>query len=107
MAHLEIWKFTLLPLGNQIEMPDHARVLSTAFQGADLRIWAVVVPSNKTRARGFFVAGTGWDCGNEAVGDFVGTAFAPGGLVFHVFDKGYLNPPAQSDGGSHGEKENG
>ena len=86
---LEIWKFTLVPLSNVIEMPDHARVLSTAFQGGDLRVWAVVVPSNVQRKRGFFVAGTGWACDDKAVGAFVGTAFHPQGLVFHVFDHGY------------------
>lgn len=86
---LEIWKFTLQPLSNHIEMPNHARVLSTAFQGGDLRVWCVVVPSNKPRKRGFFVAGTGWPCDDKAVGSFVGTAFHPDGLVFHVFDHGY------------------
>lgn len=86
---LEIWKFTLQPLVNHIEMPDHARVLSVAFQGADLRVWAVVVPSNMPRKRGFFVAGTGWPCDDKAVGAFVGTAIMGNGLVFHVFDHGY------------------
>lgn len=90
---LEIWKFTLQPLSNYIEMPDHARVLSTAFQGGDLRIWAVVVPSNASKTREFFVAGTGWPCDDKAVGSFVGTAFLnPQGLVFHVFDHGYKSP---------------
>ena len=99
---LEIWKFTLHPLVNHIEMPDHARVLSTAFQGHDLRVWAVVVPSNMPRKRGFFVAGTGWPCDDNAVGAFVGTAFSPIGLVFHVFDHGYQpvssSPPPSNSG---------
>lgn len=86
---LEIWKFTLVPLVNHIEMPTHARMLSAAFQGGDLRVWAVVVPSNVQQKRGFFVAGTGWPCDDKAVGAFVGTAFHPNGLVFHVFDHGY------------------
>lgn len=89
---LEIWKFTLHPLTNLVDMPDHARVLSVAFQGDDLRVWAVVVPSNMPRKRGFFVAGTGWPCDDRAVGAvgaFVGTAFTSDGLVFHVFDHGY------------------
>lgn len=87
---LEIWKFTLQPATNHIEMPDHARVLSTAFQGEDLRVWAVVVPSNMPRKRDFYVVGTGWPDVERAVGTFVGTAFHPGGLVFHVFDHGFL-----------------
>ena len=85
----EIWKFTLQPFSNVIDMPDHARVLSAAFQGDDLRVWVVVVPSNVQRKRGFFVAGTGWLCDDNALGTFVGTAFHPGGMVFHVFDCGY------------------
>lgn len=86
---MEIWKFTLQPLINQIDMPTYARVLSTAFQGDELRVWAVVVPSNRSAKRGFFVAGTGWPCDDKAVGTFVGTAFHPNGMVFHVFDHGY------------------
>lgn len=96
---LEIWKFTLLPMANVIEMPDHARVLSTAFQGEDLRIWAVVVPSNVQRKRRFFVAGTGWRCANDqTVGPFVGTALHHDGLVFHVFDRGYEPRSPQETG---------
>lgn len=94
---LEIWKFTLHPLSNRIKMPTHARVLSTAFQGEDLQVWAVVVPSNVQQERGFFVAGTGWPCDDKAVGTFVGTAFHPQGLVFHVFDHGYAPSPSHSE----------
>lgn len=87
----EIWKFTLGPLVSHIDMPDHARVISTAFQGADLRIWAVVMPSNRHRKREFFVVGTGHPA-EGAVGPFVGTAIHDSGLVFHVFDRGYVDP---------------
>jgi hypothetical protein len=100
---MEIWKFTLQPLINHIDMPDHARVLSAAFQGDELRVWAVVVPSNRSRKRGFFVAGTGWPCDDKAVGAFVGTAFHPDGLVFHVFDHGYAPSPQEPvEGSDHG-----
>lgn len=86
---LEIWKFELKPLVNHVMMPDHCRILSTAFQGEGLMIWAVVVPSNAQKNRGFFVTGTGWACDDKAVGAFVGTAHHPDGLVFHVFDHGF------------------
>ena len=92
---LEIWKLTLEWGHTNIKMPDHARVLSTAFQGENLRIWAVVVPSNMQRERGFSVIATG-EPNDKAIGNFVGTAFHPAGLVFHVFDHGYASSPQGS-----------
>lgn len=86
---MEIWKFKLHPFVIQdVKMPSHARVLSAAFQGDTLQVWAVVVPSNTVQNRRFFVAATGQPS-EETVGAFVGTVFSPHGLVFHVFDRGY------------------
>lgn len=94
--NVEIWKFDLQPFSNKVMMPTHARVLSVGFQGEDLRLWAVVVPSNVQKARLFEVIGTGWPADGKASGPFLGTVFHPGGLVFHVFDHGYEDAPVSS-----------
>ena len=94
---VEIWEYELQPFGNYVMIPDHCRVLSAAFHGEKLMVWAVVVPSNEKRKRGFSVVGTGWSCDGHAIGDFVGTAFHPDGLVFHVFDHGFEKSPTPTE----------
>ena len=84
----EVWKFKLGPMDNTIEMPLGARVLSAAFQGEDLQIWAAVDPCAENGARMLRVVGTGHPA-PDLDGAFVGTVFW-GALVFHVFDYGYL-----------------
>jgi hypothetical protein len=82
-----IWKFTLLPDGGPVEMPIGATVLSTAFQGDDLRLWAIVNEDAEGREkRRFAVHGTGHTLPDDP-GAFIGTALHPGGLVFHVFER--------------------
>jgi hypothetical protein len=83
----EIWKFEITYGTNTVSMPRHARILSCAFQGQQLMIWAVVVPGNPKVARTIFVSGTGHPHEHDLRGPFVGTAFI-GSLVFHVFDHG-------------------
>lgn len=90
-----VWKFELTYGANKISMPQHARVLSCAFQGDKLMVWAVVVESNMNVERAFYVTGTGHSCKHELRGPFVGTAFV-GALVFHVFDHGEVNVPDTS-----------
>lgn len=86
-----IWKFEVLTLKIvltlrvQVTMPVGARVLSAAFQGESLFVWADVPDTEApTTMREFYVAGTGHSLPNDC-GDFVGTAFHQEGLVFHVF----------------------
>ncbi len=88
MAVVTIWKFELWPAHNAVKMPQHARILSTAFQGEQLMVWAAIMTGNPKVDHNFFVAvtGTGHERGIE--GPFIGTAHHPLGLVFHVFDLG-------------------
>lgn len=84
----QIWKFPIGPsapdLPCAVRMPRAAEILSTSFQGGALCIWAKVEPDAEKVERRFLVIGTGWEFRQD--GRFIGTAFHPTGLVFHVFD---------------------
>ncbi len=104
MSEVRIWKFELGMPSFTVSMPTHARVLSTAFQGDKLMVWAVVVTSNRQAPRKFEVVGTGWPAEGKAIGPFVGTAFHPNGVVLHVFDRGYDDPVEPSPSPSTGRR---
>lgn len=87
---IAVWKFTIEPDTTSIEIPGNCRLLSVAFQGEELRLWAAVDPSSPIRKRRLKVVGTGHEYSNLK-GVFIGTAFHPGGLVFHVFDQGFAH----------------
>ncbi len=70
----------------EVEMPQAAQILSVAFQGDDLCIWALV-DSRQSSKRGFYVRGTGHPANAMRDKRFVGTAFHPAGLVFHVWSE--------------------
>jgi hypothetical protein len=81
----QVWKFKLYP-GSQecTEMPEGAEILSVAFQGGDLCMWARVDPEAILVKRSFTVYGTGHDIEYDNL-RFYGTVFT-GSLVFHVFE---------------------
>jgi len=82
----KVWKFNLKPHDNRIEMPCGAKLMSVAFQGNDLKLWAQIEDGRTPEIRLVRVVGTGHEI--DAADRFVGTAFHPIGLVFHVFDCG-------------------
>ena len=69
------------------ELPVGAKILSSAFQGNDLFIWALVDTDAVKERRYFLVFPTGSDIGSyaEQMLIFINTAFI-GSLVFHVFE---------------------
>jgi hypothetical protein len=81
-----IWKFDLRPHMNRIEMPSGAEILSIAFQGDDLKLWARVDQDRLDEIRAIHVVATGGEVDPES--RFIGTVFHRVGLVFHVFDCG-------------------
>ncbi len=86
-----IWKFELLAdqRTTTVDMPRNAEVLSTAFQGQALFVWALVRPAAPVEERTFAVYGTGHDVPEDEAAEFIGTAHLNDGgspLVFHVFD---------------------
>lgn len=84
----QVWKFPIVSMDNAVQMPLGAKILSTAFQREELQIWAAVDPTQPKGVRNIRVVGTGHDA-PDLDGTFVGTAFHPLGLVFHVFDYGF------------------
>src|SRR5512140_882229 len=92
----EIWKIDLsqalvheLPIGAH---PLHAQYVPDDAERMQINIWFMVDPRKRFLKRAFLVAGTGW-----SLPDFIrpemhiGTCRNPhSGMVFHVFDCGYL-----------------
>ena len=83
-----VYKYTLSPDITSVTMPLNSVVLSTAFQGENLQLWALVDDKvDETVKRTFYVAPTG-----ESIPQhfkdirFIGTAFYSDVFVFHVFE---------------------
>ncbi len=91
-SHHSIWKYVLAP-GKRITplvMPRGARILSTAWQGEDLCIWAHVDTSTGHREpRNFAVHVTGGFVGAPETLAYVGTVHTTdegSPIVLHVFE---------------------
>jgi hypothetical protein len=87
-----VYKYTLDPPEEpwylvEVELPMGAQLLSVAFQGLDLCLWAAVDTDSPTERRRFRLAGTGHDLAPHwPILSFIGTAYHPDGYVFHVFE---------------------
>ena len=86
-----IYKYELIPDSNAeiwIAMPKDARVLSTAFQGNKLYIWAAVNPETPLVSHRFEVVMTGSEI-PLLHGNFIGTALIQNeNFIAHVYDLG-------------------
>lgn len=90
MSRRTIWKYSILPNMNTINVPSGAKPLSVAFQGQELMVWLLVDPDASKVDRTFAIYGTGHIIpeGRE-IGVFLGTTVHPTfGYVIHVFDLG-------------------
>jgi hypothetical protein len=88
-----VYKYTLQPRRVQhLLMPAGARLLSVGAQGEDVVLWAAVTVDESTLSqREVVVVATGEAMTiHEQRLRFVGTVQRPNGLVFHVFDGGWL-----------------
>lgn len=89
----------------RVDMPSSAQILSTAFIGNELFVWALVNPGSPAEPRYLRVVPTGHPTPNEEAENlaFIGTVLlaldpvhegfftTPGGsLVFHVFEDAEL-----------------
>jgi hypothetical protein len=86
---MTIWKFVLQARTFQtIAMPEQAQILCAAAQGEDICIWAKVKPDAPYETRDIEVYGTGHPMSENSnrSKSYIGTAFLPTGLVFHVFE---------------------
>lgn len=71
-----------------VHIPRGSKILSTAFQGDDLCVWALVTtdaPNREPVPYLFHVRGTGHEANHLRNRQFVGTAFHYSGIVVHVF----------------------
>ena len=83
-----VLKYTLTPCNKHVKMPENAELLSTDFQGDELRIWAMVDTDMKeTELRSFEVFMTGGIIPNPVgfTRKFIDTVLT-GDLVYHVFE---------------------
>lgn len=69
-----------------VEMPQGAEILTVAFQGDNLVLWAKVDTDSPLRQRTFAVYGTGHPIPQKAM-EYIGTAHLVSlGFYFHVFE---------------------
>ncbi len=82
-----IWKAALKPTEVQeIEVPEHAELLTARDQHGKLCVWFKCNPDNPTTKRRIAIVGTGAAAPEGA--RYVGTGFLEGGhLVLHVFER--------------------
>ena len=81
-----IWKYSINPRQNKIQMPSGAQILSIQTQRGEPQLWALVDPNNKKETRILQVYGTGWDM-PEFPGKYLGSfQVEKETLIFHVFD---------------------
>ena len=85
MSHT-IWKAVLKAADIQdIEVPEHAELLTARNHNEQLCVWFKCDPSNNLTKRQIVVVGTGHPAPEGA--RYIGTGFLEGGrLVFHVFE---------------------
>lgn len=86
---ITIHKYELDPSNTRVSMPIGATVLTAAFQGNTLCLWAKVDTDNALEIRDFYVYGTGHVISQKVDSsyNFIGTSFMSNGLVFHVFER--------------------
>lgn len=83
-----VWKYEI-PVDGQTHghtIPEGATLVHVACQDGPgfVQVWALVDPLRQPETRDFQVYGTGQDVPSDA--RYVGTALAPFGLVWHVFE---------------------
>ena len=87
-----IFKYELKATNKQtIKLPYGSKILSVGVQGAEVYIWALVIPDAELEERVFEIFGTGHDIPYDIGVDreFVGTFQISKGNIFvgHVFER--------------------
>ena len=91
---IQIWKFPLNVIHTQeVEMPQHAKILTIQLNKGEPCLWAAVVPTAPKEKRVFITYGTGHEVREITLFPYLGTyqieqGDVPFPLVFHVFDGG-------------------
>jgi len=93
-----VYKYKLNPGWNSLQLPGNVDaanrgtanagcLLDVDFQGDTLVMWALVDPERETNMRMFYCAMTGQTIPTDTyyIGEYIGTATSPHGIVVHVF----------------------
>lgn len=82
-----IWKYALQVVDEQpVRMPSGAEILTVQMQGANLCLWACVVPGAEESIRHIRIYGTGHEM-DPGMHRYIGTFQMHGGaLVFHAYE---------------------
>ena len=79
-----VFKYTINPPDESIDMPQGAKIISAGQQGCDIVIWAEVDPSNELGQRNVVAIPTGFaeipDCYS-----FIATVQCYDAIVLHVY----------------------
>ncbi len=79
-----IWKFTLEPGDQTVEMPRNAKLVHVGAQGNECCVWFEVAPESERIARAFRVVMTGEEYDDSLGFMPLGTAQLACGIVAHV-----------------------
>lgn len=71
---------------SEIQMPEGAQILSLQVQDGRPRIWALVNPEARPKAREFMVVGTGHEIERENIRHIGTWQQMDGALVWHLFE---------------------
>lgn len=87
-----VWKYPieLRPEPTTLMMPQHAEIAAVGMQGLELVLWARGDTEAAKQPRVFVVCGTGREAPSPQEAAYVGTAQDAVGLVWHVFEKKWL-----------------
>lgn len=86
---MKVFKYQIEPGKMFVAMPYGAKIIHVAEQGADVFVWAEVIPHNEIVGRRLLPVMTGGDVPSDGV--YVGTAHPVEGgatYVVHVYDCG-------------------
>ena len=80
----QVWKYEIPVDDSGVSIPADSKILSVAFQGEKIFLWALVDIDKPDVKRQIITRGTGHNIALSNV-EFIGTAFFKS-LVFHVFE---------------------
>jgi hypothetical protein len=83
---LSIYKYHLDIVDKQILSILKGQILCVQFQEQNLCLWVLGDPNLPTVLEVITIKGTGHPCGNDVLGDYIGTV-QNSGFVWHVFGK--------------------
>jgi len=90
---ISIYRYTItIPKNDNlitIEIHDGARFLRAGMQGGEYSIWAIVDTEAALVPHHFYIIGTGTECGDVSISQYLGTIESLNGTyAYHIFNGG-------------------